>query len=134
VLAEAFARGTPVVSTDCPHGPVEILDHGPYGLLVPVGDPAALTRAILATPNAPPPSREFLEDRGESFSVSAAAVRYLGLFEDILPPSATARPSDRAARGRSWREEIKLPHLQIVQCATALTGYLIRINSRAMLR
>ena len=47
VLAEALACGTPVVSTDCPHGPAEILDRGRYGDLVPVGDAEALGRAIL---------------------------------------------------------------------------------------
>jgi glycosyltransferase involved in cell wall biosynthesis len=46
VIAEALACRTAVVSTDCPHGPGEILGHGRYGVLVPVNDPAALSRAI----------------------------------------------------------------------------------------
>lgn len=47
VLIEALALGTPVVSTDCPSGPLEVLEGGKYGALVPLADPQALGRAIL---------------------------------------------------------------------------------------
>jgi len=48
VLIQALACGCPVVSTDCPSGPSEILDGGRYGPLVPVDDVEAMARAIVA--------------------------------------------------------------------------------------
>jgi glycosyltransferase involved in cell wall biosynthesis len=46
VLVEALALSCPVVSTDCPSGPDEILENGKYGKLVPVGDHIAMAQAI----------------------------------------------------------------------------------------
>jgi glycosyltransferase involved in cell wall biosynthesis len=76
VLIQALACGCPVVSTDCPSGPAEILENGQYGRLVPVGDPAAMAQAILATLDAPP-DRGLLQKRASHFSVDRAVAQYL---------------------------------------------------------
>mgnify|MGYP006426303475 CR=1 FL=1 len=46
-LVEAMALNVPVVATDCPVGPAEILEDGRWGELVPVDDPNTLSRAML---------------------------------------------------------------------------------------
>ncbi len=47
VLVEAMACGTPVISTNSPHGPSEILCDGRYGVLVPPRNPIALSNGII---------------------------------------------------------------------------------------
>ena len=46
VLIQALASKVKVVSTDCPSGPMEILDHAKFGLLVECNDQAGLTKAM----------------------------------------------------------------------------------------
>jgi glycosyltransferase involved in cell wall biosynthesis len=75
VLIQAMACGCPVVSTDCPSGPAEILSGGRYGPLVPPGDDAALAAAMLATLDAPPPAAT-LRERAGYFSVERAVAHY----------------------------------------------------------
>ena len=90
VLIQALACGCPVVSTDCPSGPAEILEGGRWGPLVPVGDDAALAEAMLATLAAPLP-RARLRERGAAFSVERAAERYRDLLFGGAADPAAAR-------------------------------------------
>lgn len=83
VLIEALACGCPVVSTDCPSGPAEILDGGAYGQLVPVGNDIVMAEAILSTMDAPPDS-ERLRDRAAEFSVDHAVDRYLEVLQGVM--------------------------------------------------
>ena len=83
VLVEALACGTPVVSTNCPSGPSEILENGDYGLLVPVGDADALAVGIECTLKGKPDT-ERLRRRAGNFGVRASVESYLNL----LPASA----------------------------------------------
>ncbi|HET6388075.1 glycosyltransferase [Hyphomicrobium sp.] len=72
VLIEALACGTPVVSTDCPYGPREVLEGGRLGQLVPVADPKALASAIERT-LATPPDRAALRRAAEKHTARHAA-------------------------------------------------------------
>jgi glycosyltransferase involved in cell wall biosynthesis len=76
VLVEAMHLGTPLIATDCPHGPGEILDHGRLGTLVGVGDVQAMAEAILAT-LAQPPDRQRLRAAATRYDMVTNARRYL---------------------------------------------------------
>lgn len=76
VLVEAMAVGTPVVSTDCPGGPAEIMDGGKYGSLVPVGDVAALAGAVSAALDKTYQT-ERLKRRAEEFNLERITRQYM---------------------------------------------------------
>ncbi|MBB1126203.1 glycosyltransferase [Thiospirillum jenense] len=81
VLTEAMALGTPVVATNCPSGPAELLANGQFGALVPVGDAAALATAIAHTLDHPLPAAQ-LRAAVSEYTIEMSSARYLALLKN----------------------------------------------------
>ncbi|MFG2832711.1 glycosyltransferase family 4 protein [Streptomyces sp. NPDC048434] len=107
-LVEAMRCGVPVVSTDCPLGPAEIIHHGTDGLLVPRGDGRALATALLRLIEDPQRRRKMAETALESshrYDPEPIAERYELLFKE-LRSTRTGRALRRVlgrARARARR-------------------------------
>ncbi|MEB3295659.1 MAG: glycosyltransferase [Synechococcales bacterium] len=84
VLVEALACGCPVISTDCPSGPEEILEQGRFGPLVPMGDVNALANAMVSVLSQPLP-KQLLIERAQRFSIHRAMEDYLDLIGYSAP-------------------------------------------------
>ncbi|MFB7517005.1 glycosyltransferase [Streptomyces sp. NPDC056144] len=93
-IVEAMRCGLPVVSTDCPHGPREIIEDGVDGRLVPVDDVAAVAGAL----------RGLVEDEelrakaaraalaaSERFDPARTALRHEELWADLVARGAGGR-------------------------------------------
>lgn len=80
VVAEALACGLPVVATDCPSGPAEILENGKFGLLVPVADAEAMSEAMLRS-IAETQHQYHLKERAADFAAEISGERYLALMK-----------------------------------------------------
>jgi glycosyltransferase involved in cell wall biosynthesis len=75
VLVESLALGTPVVSTDCPSGPAEILQDGKYGILVENNNSDALAAGMLKALRQSLQKEELIH-RAKYFSISNIAEQY----------------------------------------------------------
>ena len=82
VLIEAMACGCPVVATNCPSGPDEILDGGTYGSLVPIENSQALATAMLEALEHPPQA-ELLKERANEYSTEKVVTTYLSLLNKV---------------------------------------------------
>lgn len=84
VLVEALCLGLPVVATDCPSGPGELLEQGRYGALTPVGHAAALADALQRVLSRPPDktAREAGQRRAEDFAPARTVASWQSLLEE----------------------------------------------------
>jgi glycosyltransferase involved in cell wall biosynthesis len=80
-LTEAMALGTPVVSTDCPSGPSELLSAGKIAPLVDIGDYASLARAALKLLSDKPEATQ-LREAVKAYTSEASAKHYLNVISN----------------------------------------------------
>ena len=97
-LLEAMSLGIAVVSTDCPTGPREIVQHEQNGLLVPVEDPDALAKAAI----------RLLSDETLRSALATSAVRVVERFvpervldawEELIGQTVSSHNDGIAERG-----------------------------------
>ncbi len=87
VIVEAMALGVPVIATNCPYGPAEILADGRYGVLVPVRHEEALAEAILSLLRSPDTRRKLgakARKRAKDFSIEQVIPLYEQLFSELI--------------------------------------------------
>ncbi|MGW1355312.1 glycosyltransferase family 4 protein [Streptomyces sp. NPDC002409] len=125
-IVEAMRCGLPVVATDCPHGPREIIDDGTDGRLVPIGDTAAVTRALLG----------LIDDDGARHRAGHAALVASQRFD----PARIAERHERlftelAARGPRERSHGAMRTTLHRARGTVLDGaYALRYKAAAVIR
>ncbi|MET9217613.1 MULTISPECIES: glycosyltransferase family 4 protein [unclassified Streptomyces] len=99
-LVEGMCAGLPVVSTDCPLGPREIVDDGVNGLLVPPRDIDAIAGALLSLIEDDERRREMGRAALASsahYDPSVIARRHVDLFQRLLDDRARGGARSRAA-------------------------------------
>lgn len=87
VLVEAMAAGLPVISTDCPYGPADIITNGETGLLVQNDDVAELTEAMNVIRSDAELSARLSANgpvRARDFDANRIGAQYVTLFNECL--------------------------------------------------
>jgi glycosyltransferase involved in cell wall biosynthesis len=88
VIVEGMALGLPVISTDCPSGPSEIIEHEKNGLLVPIKDERALAQAILKVLTNDDMKRSLSDEarsRARHFDLNSIVQKYGNIFLETSP-------------------------------------------------
>lgn len=128
-IVEAMRCGLPVVSTDCPHGPGEIIEDGVDGRLVPVDDTAAVSAALLALIN---------DDEGRARAAKAAlvaserfdpvriAARHEAIWAELAAQAAAAPRVRSHAPGRAFVHRAVGAVLDAGYAAKAKAGTVVR--------
>ncbi|MGP9746049.1 glycosyltransferase family 4 protein [Brachybacterium sp. AOP29-B2-41] len=127
-LVEAMRAGVPLISTDCPVGPQEILHDGVDSVLVPTGDAPSLSTALKELMGSEGTRRALAQagvSRGADFDVKTIARRHLALFNEHRRPQLA-----RALRSM-WKGGLrKSQHHPDVTTVTAIgqVGGALRIS------
>ncbi|MEE1752425.1 glycosyltransferase family 4 protein [Streptomyces sp. SP18CS02] len=125
-IVEAMRCGLPVVSTDCPHGPGEIIEDGVDGRLVPVGDVDAVADALLGLIDDDDLRRRTGQaalKASERFDPARIAERHEALFTELVAQGG-------GGRSRSRTRET----LHRVRGAVLDAAYAVRYQAADMLR
>ena len=86
VIPEALSLGKPVVATDCPYGPREILDNGTFGLLAKVGDYVNLAEQMIKLMSSPDLHAKLSKlsiRRAYYFSAKGKIDKFIAMVESI---------------------------------------------------
>ncbi|KAG0164430.1 hypothetical protein DFQ28_008671 [Apophysomyces sp. BC1034] len=100
VLLEGLALGKPIIATNCPTGPSEILDGGRAGILVPIGDVDAMADAmhkLLIDPALRADLAERARKRAEHYGIDASNAKLKTYVGTILASRHTGVPIGKAA-------------------------------------
>ncbi|WP_438294598.1 glycosyltransferase family 4 protein [Streptomyces sp. HUAS TT7] len=125
-IVEAMRCGLPVVSTDCPQGPREIIDDGVDGRLVEAGNADAVAAALL----------ELIQDDGLRHRMAKAALENSGRFDPArIAESHEAIFDELHAQGGGSRSAGALRDSLHRARSTALDGaYALRHKAASVLR